>query len=233
MPAGVLSFGAETLDRIAAKMGLPLVVKPNSGGSGSCAVHREDDSLDGLLPIATRRSSNRSWAATSRGRRRPNDGPTALPRWRSLRFGDYDYDPCNQATRQTMPTGLDEDVAARVADIAVAVHETLGLRDMSRIDLIVDDAGGIKVIERIWLRGTPDLTAAHGRRGSRMTSVRRSRRWCGWRWPAAERSARTAAHVSRETWAASAAHRSPTARPDQPLTACASLRPLPPRLSHR
>ena len=33
------------------------------------------------------------------------------------------------------------------AEIAVATHEVLGLRDLSRVDLLVDKAGGVHVLE--------------------------------------------------------------------------------------
>ena len=35
----------------------------------------------------------------------------------------------------------------RAAELAVQVHQTLGLGDMSRIDMIIDDAGGIQILE--------------------------------------------------------------------------------------
>jgi len=38
-------------------------------------------------------------------------------------------------------------VAARVAETALAAHTALGLRDLSRVDLIVDDAGRPHVLE--------------------------------------------------------------------------------------
>jgi D-alanine-D-alanine ligase len=38
-------------------------------------------------------------------------------------------------------------VAAAVASTAVAAHTALGLRDLSRVDLIVDEAGAPHVLE--------------------------------------------------------------------------------------
>ena len=46
-----------------------------------------------------------------------------------------------------VPARLDDDVAHRVAGTAVAAHSELGLRDLSRVDLIVDANGGAHVLE--------------------------------------------------------------------------------------
>ncbi|WP_300680069.1 D-alanine--D-alanine ligase [Nocardioides sp.] len=45
------------------------------------------------------------------------------------------------------PLDMPDDVVAAVGDAAVAVHETLGLRDISRTDLIVDADGSFVVLE--------------------------------------------------------------------------------------
>ena len=46
-----------------------------------------------------------------------------------------------------MPGQLADDVAAECARVAVAAHEALGLRDLSRSDLIVDDDGTVWFLE--------------------------------------------------------------------------------------
>lgn len=170
MPRQAFSdFGArKLLDRIAAKMGLPLVVKPNSGGSG-LGVHavRKEDEFPSAMMGCFSYSDEALVESFVEGRDIAvsvvdlGDGPTALPPVEITPLhGDYDYAARYNpgATRWTVPAGLDEDVAARVADIAVAVHETLGLRDMSRIDLIVDDAGGIQVLEANLAPGTTETS---------------------------------------------------------------------------
>ncbi|MCH7229683.1 D-alanine--D-alanine ligase [Glycomyces sp. L485] len=159
MPRQAFSdFGARTLlDRIATKMGLPLVVKPNSGGSGLGvhAVHKEDDFPSAMMGCFSY-SDDALVESFAEGRDIAvgvvdlGDGPTALPPVEITPLhGDYDYAARYNpgATRWTVPADIDEDVAARLAEIAVKVHQTLGLRDMSRIDLMVDDAGGMQVLE--------------------------------------------------------------------------------------
>jgi D-alanine-D-alanine ligase len=53
---------------------------------------------------------------------------------------------------------MSEPVASRVAELAIQVHRTLGLGDMSRIDMIVDDAGGIQVLEANVAPGTTETS---------------------------------------------------------------------------
>src|ERR1700761_5588457 len=71
-------------------------------------------------------------------------GPQALPAVEIVPGeGEYDYAARYTAgkTEFYVPARLDDDILAQVADIAVAAHTVLGLRDLSRTDLIVDEAG--------------------------------------------------------------------------------------------
>jgi D-alanine-D-alanine ligase len=72
------------------------------------------------------------------------DGPEALPAVEIQPVdGVYTFDARYNAgeTRFFVPARLDEQVSAAVADVARTAHNALGLRHLSRIDLIVDDAG--------------------------------------------------------------------------------------------
>ncbi|MFG3338261.1 D-alanine--D-alanine ligase [Glycomyces sp. NPDC048151] len=170
MPRQAFSdFGArKLLDRIAAKMGLPLMVKPNSGGSGMGvhAVHKEDDFPSAMMgcfsygdeALIETFIDGRSIAV---GVIDLGDGPTALPPVEIVPLhGDYDYAARYNpgATRWTVPAAIGEDVTARVAELAVEVHRTLGLGDMSRIDMIVDDAGGVQVLGANVAPGTTETS---------------------------------------------------------------------------
>src|SRR5207248_6824437 len=78
------------------------------------------------------------------------DGPTALPAVEIVpQNGVYDYAARYTAGLTTwhVPARLDPDVAHRVALTAVAAHSALGLRDLSRVDLIVDPDGHAHVLE--------------------------------------------------------------------------------------
>jgi D-alanine-D-alanine ligase len=46
-----------------------------------------------------------------------------------------------------VPAKLPDDVARRCAEAAVTAHTTLGLRDFSRSDLMVDDEGRVWFLE--------------------------------------------------------------------------------------
>ncbi|MQM27149.1 D-alanine--D-alanine ligase family protein [Glycomyces albidus] len=170
MPRQAFSdFGArKLLDRIAAKMGLPLIVKPNSGGSGLGvhAVRKEDDFPSAMMGCFSY-SDTALIETFVEGRDIAvgvvdiGEGPTALPPVEIAPLhGDYDYAARYNpgATRWTVPAALSEPVAARVAELALKTHRTLGLGDMSRVDLMVDDAGGIQVLEANVAPGTTETS---------------------------------------------------------------------------
>ena len=72
------------------------------------------------------------------------DGPQALPAVEIVPGeGEYDYAARYTAgkTEFYVPARLPVQTADEVARIAIAAHTVLGLRDLSRTDLIVDDAG--------------------------------------------------------------------------------------------
>lgn len=51
------------------------------------------------------------------------------------------------ASEHLIPAPLPDEVIAEVTRVSVAAHQVLGLRDLSRADLIVDDLGGITLLE--------------------------------------------------------------------------------------
>ena len=63
-----------------------------------------------------------------------------------LRRGKGDPDAAG-ATEFQVPAKLDDHVAAECARVAVAAHQALGLRDLSRSDLIIDDDGEVWFLE--------------------------------------------------------------------------------------
>ncbi len=78
------------------------------------------------------------------------DGPRALPVV-SIRpdGGVYDYTARYTAgsTEFVVPAKLSEELAAECARVAVAAHEALGLRDLSRSDLMIDADGTVWFLE--------------------------------------------------------------------------------------
>jgi D-alanine-D-alanine ligase len=142
---------AAVLDRIVARLGLPLMVKPAQGGSGlGAAVVREAAELPaamvGCFAYDSTALVERFVAGTDVAVSIIDlgDGPTALPAVEIVpRNGVYDYAARYTAGLTTWhaPARLSPEIAARVAEAALAAHKALGLRDLSRVDLIVDADG--------------------------------------------------------------------------------------------
>ena len=138
------------LEALVAKFGLPLVVKPSSGGSalGVTLVTTADD-----LPAAMVECF--AYGDTALVERAvlgtevavsvvdTGAGPQALPAIEIVTDGPYDYDARYNPgrTEYFLPARLSDEVSARVATAALAAHAALGLARLSRTDLIVDDAG--------------------------------------------------------------------------------------------
>jgi D-alanine-D-alanine ligase len=145
------------LDRIVDRLGLPLMVKPAQGGSGlGAAVVRDASALPAAMvgcfaydstALVERYVAGMDVAVSIVD---VGDGPQALPAVEIVpRDGVYDYAARYTAGLTTWhtPARLEPDVAARVAETALAAHASLGLRDLSRADLIVDAAGAPHVLE--------------------------------------------------------------------------------------
>jgi D-alanine-D-alanine ligase len=153
------------LDRIVERLGLPLMVKPAQGGSGlGASVVREPGALPpamvGCFAYDTTALVERfvtgidlAVSVVDLG-----DGPQALPAVEIVpRNGVYDYAARYTAGLTTWhaPARLADDAAGRVADAALAAHTALGLRDLSRVDLILDADGQPHVLE---VNVSPGLT---------------------------------------------------------------------------
>src|SRR5690606_20232812 len=83
-------------------------------------------------------------------------GPVALPAVEIEPLsGVYSFEARYNAGETTFyaPARISDDVATRAAATAVAVHTLLGLRHLSRIDLIVDSAGVVWFLEANMLPG--------------------------------------------------------------------------------
>jgi D-alanine-D-alanine ligase len=91
------------------------------------------------------------------------DGPTALPAVEIVPVGGaYTFDARYNAgeTRFFVPARLTDEVAARVAHAAEVAHGALGLRHLSRIDLIVDADGIPWFLEANVLPGLTETSIA-------------------------------------------------------------------------
>jgi D-alanine-D-alanine ligase len=141
---------AGVLDAVVSRLGLALMVKPTRGGSSlGATVVRSAEALPAAMVAAfaygdtalIERFVTGSEVAVSV----VDDGEVrALPVVEVVPDGGfYDYGAryTAGATEFFVPARLDVEVLAACADVAVTVHRTLGLRDWSRSDLIVDADG--------------------------------------------------------------------------------------------
>ncbi len=133
------------------QIGFPMMVKPSRGGSAlGCSKVSDATQLPaamvgayayGAVAVVEEfvEGTEVTVAVVDRGA-----GPTALPAV-EIRpdSGVYDYTAryTAGATRFLCPAELAPEVATRVADLALRVHDELGLRDLSRTDLIIDADG--------------------------------------------------------------------------------------------
>lgn len=151
-------LGAHTLlEALVARMGLPLAVQPARGGSalGTSIVHEEaalpsamvacfaygQDALVQQFVAGTEVAV----AVIDTG-----DGPRALPPVEIVPDGGvYDYQAryTAGATEFFVPARLDDEIHLALRDAAVTAHTALGLRDLSRSDMIVGDDGSITWLE--------------------------------------------------------------------------------------
>ncbi|PZS29579.1 MAG: D-alanine--D-alanine ligase [Pseudonocardiales bacterium] len=148
---------AAVLERLVARLGLPLMVKPAKGGSamGAHAVTTVEElptAMVGCFGYGDTAMIERFIAGTEVAVSVIDgvDGPQALPAVEIVAAdGVNDYQARYVAGMSTWhaPARLPGDTAAALAKAALRVHEVLGLRDLSRVDAIVDADGQIYVLE--------------------------------------------------------------------------------------
>jgi D-alanine-D-alanine ligase len=159
---------AAVLERIVARLGLPLFVKPARGGSAlgagpvltaaelpaamiSCFAYG-----DTALVERFARGTEVAVGVIDLG-----DGPQPLPAVEIVPSGSwFDYVARYTAgqTEYYAPARLPEHSARAVAAAAVTAHTTLGLRDLSRSDLIVDPSGEVWFLEANVAPGMTDTS---------------------------------------------------------------------------
>ena len=148
---------AAVMDAMVAAIGLPLIVKPARGGSAlGCTVVRDAAGLPGAMVNAFAYGDTALAEQLIEGNEvavpviDTGEGPRALPIVSITPDGGvYDYTARYTAgsTEFTVPANLSDDVAAECARVAVTAHEALGLRDLSRSDLMIDSAGTVWFLE--------------------------------------------------------------------------------------
>lgn len=138
------------LDTVLASLGLPLAVKPAKGGSAlGVTVVRDAADLPRAMVNAFAYGDTALVEQGVDGTELAvsvvdtGAGPQALPAVELVTDGPYDYDARYYPgrTEYFVPARLDPDAATAVAEAAVRVHEVLGLRHLSRTDMILTADG--------------------------------------------------------------------------------------------
>ena len=145
-------LGAQAvLDALVAKLGLPLMLKPDQGGSALGArVVREAAELPSAMVGALSYGNTVLVEHYVPGAEVAvtvidgPDGPEALPAVQiEPKDGVYDYSARYTAglTSYRTPAELTPEAQAAAGELAVSAHQLLGLRDVSRTDAIIDQDG--------------------------------------------------------------------------------------------
>lgn len=159
-------LGAQpVIDAMVDRLGLPMMLKPDQSGSalGAQVVRDAADlpaAMVGCLAYGDTVLAEQFVAGVEVAVAVIDgpDGPVALPAVEiEPASGIYDYTARYTAglTNFHTPARLDPSAAAAVADLAVAAHRLLGLRDVSRTDAIVAPDGTVYFLEA---NSSPGLT---------------------------------------------------------------------------
>jgi D-alanine-D-alanine ligase len=160
------ALGAQAvLDAMVDRLGLPLMLKPDQGGSalGAQVVTERGElpaAMVSCLAYADTVLAERFVVGTEVAVTVVDDGaqPRALPPVQiDARDGVYDYTARYTPGAATFhcPARLDASVLSRLEETALAAHRLLGLRDVSRMDAVVDADGRVQVLE---VNVSPGLT---------------------------------------------------------------------------
>ncbi len=148
---------ARVMSALVARIGLPLMVKPARSGSAlGCSVVRSEAELPEAMVQAFEYGAVALIEQFVAGREvavpvvDDGSGPRSLPAVLIEPDGGvYDYTARYTAgsTSFEVPAPLSDDLTEEVSRVALAAHEALGLRDLSRSDLIIDAAGQVWFLE--------------------------------------------------------------------------------------
>jgi D-alanine-D-alanine ligase len=156
------------LKTVAASLALPVVVKPaKSGSAQGVTIVRKADQLSRAMidayvycdvAIIERYVEGTELAISIIDL---GAGPIALPAVEIQPIaGQFGYQERYTAgeTNYFVPARIKKTVAERAANMAIAVHEILGLRHLSRIDMIVDNKGVAWFLEANVLPGLTETS---------------------------------------------------------------------------
>lgn len=148
---------ADVMAALVSRLGLPMMVKPAKSGSAlGCSVVRTPEELPSAMVNAFAYGDVALLETFIDGLEvavpviDDGSGPRALPAVAIEPDGGvYDYTARYTAgsTEFSVPAPLSPELTEEVARVALLAHEALGLRDVSRSDLIVDAEGRVWFLE--------------------------------------------------------------------------------------
>lgn len=154
--------GPVSLDQVERELGLPVIVKPPSGGStlGLTLAHDREE-LEMAVPEAMRYETRILFERYVKGRELTVGilGGVPLPVGEIIPAHEiFDYECKYQPglAQEIFPADIPEGTASRIQELALRVHETLFLRDYSRVDFILDGEGNPWCLEA---NALPGMTA--------------------------------------------------------------------------
>ncbi|MCD4550088.1 D-alanine--D-alanine ligase family protein [Schaalia sp. lx-260] len=156
------------LDSLNEAISYPVVIKPTDGGS-ALGISRADDAqaLRSAMVDAFAYGEHVMVESFISGRDIAvsvldlDDGPRALPPVEiATDDGAYNYDAryTTDTAQYFVPARLDEEQLKDVCDAAIHAHTVLGLRDLSRIDFVIDHAGTCWFIDANVIPGMTDTS---------------------------------------------------------------------------
>jgi D-alanine-D-alanine ligase len=142
-----------SLDRVVERLGLPLVVKPSQGGASMGVRYVGDESE---LPAALVASYSYHHVVVVEHFVEGTEVAVSIVDGQALpaveivpKAGAYDFAARYTfgATEFYAPARLDQPILDRCAEVALAAYELAGCRDITRADMLVDDAGHPMLLE--------------------------------------------------------------------------------------
>ena len=151
--------GATDPSAVVARLGLPVIVKPASGGSTvGLTLVRDEDELAAATELAGRGGDQPMYEQYIQGREFTVGvlGDTALPVGEIISSNEiFDYEAKYQPglAKEIFPADLPVETAERLQKLALEAHGVLRMSDFSRVDFMLDQAGAPWCLEANALPG--------------------------------------------------------------------------------
>ena len=155
---------------LVARLGLPVAIKPNSGGSSlGFTIAADEDSLPDGIAAALAAAGPDHTAIVERAISGIEvtigvlgvEDPVALPTLEiTYREGAYDFEAKYTAglSQHIIPARIPDQQQHRAGQLAVQAHRLIGARGLSRVDTICEASGEVWILEVNTLPGLTELS---------------------------------------------------------------------------